>query len=417
MTQHVVVLGAGIVGASAALALQRRGFSVTVVEEKEGAGLGSTAKSSSVIRCHYTKPEAIAIAREGRSIWQQWSDYTGLDGPRAMYHPTGVLFLMAQGTGGPTTEGLGVKAEMDERDIDDRLCMMREQGVRVEAWYRDDLAERFPFMRFTDTPVVGMWEPESGYVAYPTDAVEDLREAAEGEGALFRFGTRAIGSETEWVSGRLTVRAVLLDTGETLSVDTVVNCTGPHSHETNVSMGCPLPLTTAPLRQFVVEGTFENPEALPVPAMADMEAGFYIRPDPTAFKIGAALPADHVDFTHTADDPPSEDRMARTLETFLARLAVRMPSIQVTDPRVISAHYDWTVSDSYPVLGGTDMAGYFVAIGTSGAWFKSGMVLGELVSELIVRAKEGDRSTEITLPHTGLSVDVSAFSPQPGVRS
>jgi len=44
-------------------------------------------------------------------------------------------------------------------------------------------------------------------------------------------------------------------------------------------------------------------------------------------------------------------------------------------------------------------------------------VLGELVSELIVRAKEGDRSTEITLPHTGLSVDVSAFSPQPGVRS
>jgi len=417
MNKVAVVIGAGIVGASAALSLCRRGYHVTVLEANAGVGLGSTAQSSTVIRCHYTKPEAIAIAREGRTVWEHWAQYTQLTNPRAVYHATGVLFLLAKGQGGPSTEGLGVKAEMDDKDIEHRLRMMRECGVQVDALSRDELVERFPFMQFSDTPVVGMWEPESGYVAHPTGAVEDLREAAEREGAVFRFSSKVVASQTEWVEGRLTLRAVRTQTGETIPASVVVNCTGPHSHATNVAIGCPLPLTTAPLRQFVVEGTFENPDGLSVPAMADLDAGFYIRPDPSTFKIGAVLPADHVAFTHDADGAVSEDTLATVHRTFVDRMGVRLPTLELKDTRVISAFYDWTVSDSYPLLGRTDMGGYYVAIGTSGAWFKSGMVLGDLVSELILREHAGDDSTRVRLPHTGLEVDAAVFSPQPASRA
>ena len=48
----VVVIGAGIMGASAAFHLARRGLKVALVEKRFVAA-GSTGKSSAIIRQHY----------------------------------------------------------------------------------------------------------------------------------------------------------------------------------------------------------------------------------------------------------------------------------------------------------------------------------------------------------------------------
>ena len=69
MHKQAVIIGGGVVGASVALALVRKGWGVTVIEKEETVGRGSTARSSSVVRCHYTRPEGIALAHEGQLTW------------------------------------------------------------------------------------------------------------------------------------------------------------------------------------------------------------------------------------------------------------------------------------------------------------------------------------------------------------
>ena len=414
MSQRAVIIGGGIVGCSAALALARNGWSVLVVERRAGVGLGSTARSSAVVRCHYSRPEGVRLAVEGRSVWQNWADFVGLEHPRATYHDVGVLFLLKrhlkQGTG---PETLGMKAEMDARAIDARVQMMEFAGVDVSFLNMRRLQKQFPTMVFNDPNVVGLWEPDSGYVSNPTGAVEDLREAAEEQGVAFLFETELVGGHSEWVKEKRVLREVLIRRADgataAFPVDAVVNCAGPYSQSVNVALDCPLPLSTTPQRQLVVEAIWTNP--VPLPALADLDLGFYIRPDRDCFKVGAVLPRDHVSFHHSPEIEVSSEERASFEARFIRQLKVRLPEVTLEDVQVTSGVYDWTVSDSYPLLGATELGRYYVAVGTSGAWFKSGPVIGQLLAERIVRDVSGDTRTLVTLPKCGLKIDLARFSP------
>ena len=55
MTQHVIVLGAGVVGVTTAWQLAQAGFSVTVIEQESGAGLQTSfANGGQISVCHAT---------------------------------------------------------------------------------------------------------------------------------------------------------------------------------------------------------------------------------------------------------------------------------------------------------------------------------------------------------------------------
>ena len=118
--------------------------------------------------------------------------------------------------------------------------------------------------------------------------------------------------------------------------------------------------------------------------------------------MGAVLPRHHVDFETTKN--PARERQFR--KELLQGFRRRLPGISLEQIRVKEAKYDWTVSDSYPIIDATDVNGFYVAIGTSGAWFKSGPVIGQLVAELA--SGEGKRGCHL-LPRTGRHVQISAF--------
>ena len=412
MTQSALIIGAGIVGVSTALSLARRGWNVKVVEKNLAVGCGSTARTSSVIRCHYTRAEAIALAHEGATLWADWANYLKLENVRARYHATGVLFLMRQGIGGPPSESLGVKAEMDQNDLDERLRMMQSAGVSATLMGPQALSEHLPCFQFPEDDVVGIWEPNSGFVYPPVASVQDLEEAAMQMGVEFHFQTTVKGGQSDWVNERRVLRRVQIqkdDTLTTLSVDAVVNCAGPASHEVNIAFDCPLSISTAPQRQFIVEATWANP-VKNIPAMADLSTGFYIRPHHEVFKVGAALAMDHVTFS--MDSAPEQTRIAKDMfeKRVLNSLRMRAPDIQLKDVETKIAFYDWSVSDSYPIIDVTDVGGYFVAIGTSGAWFKSGPVIGEMMAERISRESVGNKDNNFKLAYTGNTIELNAFS-------
>ena len=101
-------------------------------------------------------------------------------------------------------------------------------------------------------------------------------------------------------------------------------------------------------------------------------------------------------------------------EAQLYRAARRLPGLTVpVRPVGICGIYD--VSDDWsPIYDRTCVDGFYVAIGTSGNQFKNAPVVGEFLAELIRACESGhdhDRDPlRLTLAHTGLEVDLGAYS-------
>ena len=74
----VVVVGAGVMGASIALELQRSGRTVVVVDKGDAVGSGSTSSSSAVVRFNFSTLAAVTAAWESAHRWEAWADHLGL---------------------------------------------------------------------------------------------------------------------------------------------------------------------------------------------------------------------------------------------------------------------------------------------------------------------------------------------------
>ena len=92
------------------------------------------------------------------------------------------------------------------------------------------------------------------------------------------------------------------------------------------------------------------------------------------------------------------------------RIPHRIPEIELTDIETKVAFYDWSVSDSYPIIDATDVEGYYVAIGTSGAWFKGGPVMGEMMAEKIHRDTLKNKEQAFKLAYTSNEIPLNAFA-------
>jgi len=105
---------------------------------------------------------------------------------------------------------------------------------------------------------------------------------------------------------------------------------------------------------------------------------------------------------------------AQRVEARIATAKQRVPGLAVDGARGIVGVYDVTVQDWYPIVDRTDTQGYFVAIGTSGAWFKSGPVIGRLAATMVTANLDGhdtDREPlNVALPLTGYPFPMALLS-------
>ena len=177
----------------------------------------------------------------------------------------------------------------------------------------------------------------------------------------------------------------------------------------------PLALTTAPLRQQLLEGPAPSlaHTRTAVPVLADLTGGYYCKPDPVRLRVGSIDRRDEADFQLDPDRPdPVVSAVFRKQK--LASHSARMPSAKLRSPSPAVGLYDVTVADWYPILDRTDLEGYFVAIGTSGAWFKGAPAIGFAMAELIEAVGAGldhDRQPLVVrLPLSKNLLDLGFFS-------
>ena len=71
-TADIVILGAGVMGASIAFQLAKRKAGKIVVIDKEHVGAGGSGRSSALVRMHYSFPPEVQLALLSLQIFQNW---------------------------------------------------------------------------------------------------------------------------------------------------------------------------------------------------------------------------------------------------------------------------------------------------------------------------------------------------------
>jgi glycine/D-amino acid oxidase-like deaminating enzyme len=252
---RVLVVGAGIVGASVALRLADAGAEVIVLEG-HAPGTGTTAASISWLSSF---PQLASASPEDRGLRDRLErEYHQLEqevGPGAC-HWTGTLTWA------------GGDAETEERLAGD-YRLARENGADVAVLPGSEAQQLEPAFRVDpDAPVY--WERGGGWVDAPALVAKILATAQQ-------RGVRVVtGSPVDVIEQRAgRVTAAVTAGGERFPCDVIVNAAGSWAAHVAALAGCTLPLDLRPglLLQSEDLGADQPRHVLNGPAC-------YVRPDP-----------------------------------------------------------------------------------------------------------------------------------------
>lgn len=416
-----VVIGAGVIGSSVALELARGGRSVVVVDKGPSVGAGSTSSSVSIIRFSYSTVDSVLTAWEAAAMWRDWQGHLGSIDPDGMarFIRTGMCIFNT-----PDDNTARIRRLWDDVGI---AYSIADVDALRDLLPNVDLGAYFPPKRIDDpafadeaeATLTALVELESGFVDDPKLAACNLAFAARQHGAQFRFHHEVTAIDRGVVDGADRVVGVTLADGERISAPVVVNVGGPHSSLINKRAGVTggMRIGNRPLRQEVF--TVPAPEGLRledgVPAVADLDLGQYLRPQPGGtWLVGGTEPK--CDELHWVEDPDDFDAFPTVdqFEISMMRLARRVPEFGVPHrPVGLAALYD-VADDWVPIYDKSDLPGYYMACGTSGNQFKNAPLVGQFMRDIIDAEHAGNdhdqQPVQFVGKRTGRSINLAAFS-------
>ncbi len=415
-TTDAVIIGAGVVGCSIALALARVGIKTINIDPLPAPGYGSTSHSSAIIRPFYSHVVSCAVAHAARSRWLNWRDFLGASSTStlAQYRELGGLILFMQG---------------QEFEFADNLAAMDCVGVAYEILDASDVERRLPgvcVQRFGPAqtlaaphfghPVNGalggaIHIPAAGHVNDPQLAARNLHDAAIARGARFLLGRKV--SDVLQASGK--VIGIRLADGDRVSAPIVINAAGPHSAVVNEQAGIfdQLAIRTHPQRHEVAY--VRKParmSASELGFLADLDTGFYTRSDGVDLLVGTTDPA--CDEPQVVLPDNADQSMTDQWTLQVMRAAQRFPELAIESrARGTVGLYD--VSDDWvPLYDKSPLAGFFLAVGTSGNQFKNAPMIGDIMLAIIQAGLSGidhdQTPTHLRLAEVDRTVDLAFYS-------
>ncbi|RMG09434.1 MAG: FAD-binding oxidoreductase [Planctomycetota bacterium] len=362
-TADVVVVGCGVVGASVAYHLGRRGAGqkVLVLEREKAPCTGSTPLSAGGIRQQFSSEVNVRLSRLSVDFYTRMAEELGCD---FEFEQRGYLFVTADE---------GTAARMREN-----ASLQRRLGVPVEEVSAAEVARRWPYVR-SDDLVLGTFCPTDGY-ADPYEATMGFWQAARRlPGVEFRFATPVVRIEHEGER----VTHVVTQHGR-IAAGWVVDCAGPWLRE--VGRMADLDLAAEPIRRCLWNTEpFAGIEGR-IPLTIDVDSGFYTRSESGGLMLGLANPDEPPGFNFVVDD----DWLPVVVEKGIDRIPC-LAEAEVN--RGWAGHYS-TTPDHLPILCEVPwLRGFVSAGGFSGHGFMHAPATGLLVSEIILDG--GARSVDI----------------------
>lgn len=351
---QVVIVGAGVMGASIAYHLALRGCTDVLVLEKEEAEIsGSTARSAAGVRHQFSNATNILLSRHSIERLRHFDEEVG---GHAELHQVGYLFLV---------NDADTWAQYRRN-----VALQRELGVRVELLAPEEAARFIPQLR-TDDLVGATFGPDDGYCDPYGIALGYLR-AAQRMGARLRRDSAVTGFDL--AGGR--VNGVITRSGP-VACDLVVNCAGPWAGEVAALAGLRVPVR--PYRRNIYMTTPFPQIPGPTPLTIDVGSGFYMRKEGQGILMGKSNPDEPSSFVTTVDWA----WLDHVLEVGLHRFPI-LEHAGLAEQQCWAGLYEIT-PDHNPILGRhPELPSYLDASGFSGHGIMHAPATGMLIAEEIL---------------------------------
>ncbi len=367
-TADVIIIGAGVHGASLAFHLAQRGVKALVLE-KSFIGAGATGRSSGLVRMHYDVRQDSELAWVSFGYFINWAEKVG-------------------GESGFTRTGfLQIVARENEAALRKNTAMHQEIGIPAFLISAEDVKRLAPSFA-TDDFDVAAYEPESGY-ADPSATTNSLVNAAKEKGARIVQDCAMTGLMVEGDK----VKGVGTTQGDFFA-PVVVNAAGPWADKINQMAGLDLPCTTWRHDTMFVGRPKEMGPGHPT--VIDFPNEMYFRPE-----TGGLTLVGLEDGNPLGDSPDGDTDHALKgfVERAIERICRRVPVMEKGYLHTAHGGYDGLTPDQHPLLGQAGPEGLYLQCGLSGTGFKIAPAVGLCMSELI-------------LDGVARTVDISIYRPQ-----
>lgn len=344
----VAIIGGGIIGASAALFLRRRGRAVTLLD-MGACGARASGVNYGGVRRQGRPLSQMPLTARAHELWQQLPALIGTDGE---YVRSGHLKL--------------ARSAEDMQALEQYRDATRGHRMHLQLLGPAELRRRFGWL--TDTLAGASLCPDDGH-ANPRLVSPAFALAAAAAGARILEDTRVRHATHDGARFEITC-----ENGLRVRAAVLLNCAGAWAGEIAAGFGeavpesmiHPLMMVTEPLPHFMSV------------SLGIQGGGIYAR----QVERGNCV----IGGGRGALQPDGYARPSRSaLPALLARAAELLPPLRGAQVIRFWTGVEGSMPDHNPVLGpSARVPGLFHAFGLSGAGFQVGPAIGEVLSELVV---------------------------------
>lgn len=356
----VVIVGGGAHGLAVAYYLAKtHGVNDVAVLERSYIGAGGSGRNTTILRANYKTPESIAFYKRSFDLYRtlaQELDYNLLLSPR------GLLEL--------------AHSEASLRIERERALLNRALGIDSEFLDPEQIREICPHLDLTGggrRPVLAASYHRPGSIIRHDAVVWAYAAAAQRLGVHVHQGTEVTGIAV--ARGRCTG---VETAGGSIAAGSVVCAVGGYVSTVAAMAGIPLPIATHPLQAFVTESY--KPVLNPIVASVDLLT--YISQSARGELLVGAEIERYTTYSTRSTFSFLADASSRSIDLlpFMAKLRILRQWTGICD----------MTPDYSPILGTTDIDGFYLDAGW-GTWgFKGVPIAGTALAELLATGRTPD---------------------------
>ena len=350
-TADIIIIGGGVMGASAAYHLARRGMkNIVLLEKEEFFGTGATGRCAGGVRYQFSTEINVKLSLESLPMLERFKEEIGQD---VNYRQCGYLLIAT--------------SEEDTAAFQHNVALQNHLGVQTRLLSGDEVRACLPLMKFEDA-LAGTFHQKDGMVD-PNSVVAGYIRAAQGLGvkALTRAevtGIRVRGGQVEAVE----------TAQDTIQTRLVLNVAGPWAGSIGEMAGVQVPVVPLRRQMFTTSALTEIPEDFPF--VIDFTQSLYFHREGDGLLIGMSNQNETPGLDQTVDEEFE-------LQNFEAAIE-RMPLLAGARRASHWAGLYEVTPDAHPIFGGTPVKGFIICAGFSGHGFMHGPVAGKLMCEYIL---------------------------------
>jgi len=353
-TADIVIIGGGVMGASAAYHLAARGMkNIVLLEKEEFFGTGATGRCAGGVRYQFSTDINIKLSLESLPMLERFKDEIGQD---VNYRQCGYILIATN--------------EKDATTFQNNVELQNGLGVQTQLLSGDEVRARLPLMKFDDA-IAGTFHQKDGLVD-PNSVVAGYISAAQKMGvkALTRAEVMGIRVSRDQVEAVETTQGVI-QTG------TLLNVAGPWSGLVGQMAGVQIPVVPIRRQMFTTNPLKEIPEDFPF--VIDFGQSLYFHREVEGLLIGMSNQNEKPGFDQNVDEEFEFVSLEAAFE--------RMPLLERASRASHWAGLYEVTPDAHPIFGGSNIQGFTICTGFSGHGFMHGPVAGKLMSEYILDGK------------------------------